>query len=177
MYRVSSFGSVDHAGYVYFIAVIGVGWVFVARKLQGTAWRSDYYFILFLWRNLLSAGCSYVKFVERSLEKLRVAAMLAIVDLPIFFFLHKLCRGEFVFSAPEQTSPYTSDSWIIAMKLKAEENSRTLTLFLLYVLENNKGTIFFEAVLQDVISRTKCGDGVTSVNCWFSVFLFVNVRN
>ena len=63
------------------------------------------------------------------------------------------------------------------MKLKAEENSRTLTLFLLYVLENNKGTIFFEAVLQDVISRTKCGDGVTSVNCWFSVFLFVNVRN
>jgi hypothetical protein len=57
------------------------------------------------------------------------------------------------------------------MKLKAEENSRTRHLFLMYVLENNKGMVFFEALLQD-ISRTKCVDaGVTSLNCSPSVFI------
>jgi hypothetical protein len=64
------------------------------------------------------------------------------------------------------------------MKLKAEENSRTRYLFLIYVLENNKGIVFFEALLHDVISRTKCVNvGVTSLNCSSSVSLFLNVRN
>jgi len=52
--------------------------------------------------------------------------------------------------APEETSPYNSDSWIIALKLKAEENSRTMYLFLISVLENNKGIVFYEALLLDV---------------------------
>ena len=42
------------------------------------------------------------------------------------------------------------------MELKAEENARTRYLFLISVLENNKGIVFFEALLQDIISRSKC---------------------
>ena len=60
------------------------------------------------------------------------------------------------------------------MKLKTEENSRTRYLLLIYVLENNTGIVFFEALLQDIISRTKCV--VVSLNSLSSLFLFLNVK-
>ena len=117
----------------------------MARKLQETTWRSDFYFIFAT--NLLSAGCSQVQFVERSFRRCALRPCSKLLAYTIF--LHTLCIGGFVMSAPEGTSPHTSRSWIIAMKLKAEENSRTRFLFLMHVLENNKGIIFFEALLQE----------------------------
>jgi hypothetical protein len=60
------------------------------------------------------------------------------------------------------------------MKLKAEGNSRTRYSLLIYVIQNNKDIVFFEALLQDIISRTKYV--VTSLNCLSSMFLFLNVK-